>query len=414
MIEIVPQSVPSTRAPSSAEPSSSSAPATSTSASEGSGAGERGAFAATLLAALGLYTPAASDEPIDPQAANDTRGDASAQLELEPEALPPSEDEPETEDALLELTDLGVGALPLEASSASEPRGAAAPDFQPLNLPLAQAPPPEASASASSDAGSAPSESRTLSDAESLTRLPRSTEPARSELPAPPSNQGSSASEPRIAIDQPARSDNDDRFSDARNDERRATERAANARPLQFSEQLDSAAARPTTSASLDPAARAESLRSGDPTRVLPELPARNESDILEQARVLLQRRGGQAHIELHPPQLGNVGLRISVTDRTVQLEILADRMPVADLLTRHLPELQQALASQGLHVDRASVEFRDRGLDERSSTPGDPNDSRERGSGRGDRPRDDARDSAFERARHLPAYSLGAIDLQA
>jgi flagellar hook-length control protein FliK len=145
--------------------------------------------------------------------------------------------------------------------------------------------------------------------------------------------------------------------------------------------------------------------------RVLPELPVRNEQEIVDQVRFLLNRKGGQASIELHPPQLGQVGLRISVTDHAVRLEITADRLPVAELLHKHLPQLQQALEAQGLQIDRAQVDLRERASDgrERGGDPGDAEARRGRDSD-GDRAE---RDPGYRRG-PLPAYSLGAVDVHA
>ena len=159
----------------------------------------------------------------------------------------------------------------------------------------------------------------------------------------------------------------------------------------------------------------AQSARSESATpaagRVLPELPVRNEQEIVDQVRFLLNRRGGQASIELHPPQLGQVGLRIHVTDHAVRLEITADRLQVAELLHRHLPELQHALESQGLQIDRAQVDLRERGGDgrERGGDPGDTDARRGRDfDGEGS-----PRHPSYPRSA-LPAYSLGAVDVHA
>lgn len=145
--------------------------------------------------------------------------------------------------------------------------------------------------------------------------------------------------------------------------------------------------------------------------RVLPELPVRNEQEIVDNVRFLLNRKGGQASIELHPPQLGQVGLRISVTDHAVRLEITADRLQVAELLHKHLPQLQQALEAQGLQIDRAQVDLRERGGDgrERGGDP-DQGDARR---GR-DFDGDGAQRQSSQARSALPAYSLGAVDVHA
>jgi flagellar hook-length control protein FliK len=213
--------------------------------------------------------------------------------------------------------------------------------------------------------------------------------------------------------------------SDARNDAARATEAASDARDAERAVR-ESSATNPHSAApepSVDAAlTRADAATPGAATsrsesaaapghRVLPELPPRNESEIVDQVRFLLNRKGGQARIELHPPQLGQVGLRISVSDHAVRLEITADRVQVAELLARHLPDLQSALAAQGLQIDRAQVDLREHGAGgrERGGDPGDPGTPRERGSD------DDTSERQPSHARSfLPAYSLGAVDVHA
>ena len=45
----------------------------------------------------------------------------------------------------------------------------------------------------------------------------------------------------------------------------------------------------------------------------------------------------------------------------SVQLSVVADRGAVAELIARHLPELRQALEAQGLQLDAAEVDVRER-----------------------------------------------------
>jgi hypothetical protein len=132
------------------------------------------------------------------------------------------------------------------------------------------------------------------------------------------------------------------------------------------------------------PAARGE--------RVLPELPFRNESEILQSARWLVREGGGEARIQLVPPQLGELRMHLTLHDGNLQLSLLAERLPVADLLARHLPELRQALQALGLDLARVDVEVRG---EDGSADP---------------RPRDDAPGregaSAWDRAHPAPEES--------
>jgi flagellar hook-length control protein FliK len=107
-------------------------------------------------------------------------------------------------------------------------------------------------------------------------------------------------------------------------------------------------------------AARPTASQAGD-VRVLPEIPVRNEAEIVQQTRVLIQNGGGQARIQLHPPQLGELGVKLVVTEHSVQLGFTAERAALAELLARHLPELRQAMDAQGLQIDRFSVDVRHR-----------------------------------------------------
>lgn len=118
--------------------------------------------------------------------------------------------------------------------------------------------------------------------------------------------------------------------------------------------------------------------------RLLPDsLPASNDARVLDQVRILLHQHGGRARLSLSPPELGRLGITVRVTDAQVQLELAADRLPIAELLARHLPELQQALASHGLQIDRATVEHRGADLGGEGTRTGDP--ERERSGSRHD-----------------------------
>jgi flagellar hook-length control protein FliK len=146
--------------------------------------------------------------------------------------------------------------------------------------------------------------------------------------------------------------------------------------------------------------------------RVLPELPASNEHDLLERAHVLARENGGQARIRLVPPQLGDLDLRVIVTERAVQVTLAAERPQVAELLLRHLPELRQSLQAQGLEVDRIHVDVSG-GDDATAFRDGEARGEHtwhEPGQGAGSRPAEDAWLPA--RAVALPRGALGAVDV--
>jgi flagellar hook-length control protein FliK len=133
--------------------------------------------------------------------------------------------------------------------------------------------------------------------------------------------------------------------------------------------------------------ARAEAVPRGDGTqaggslRTLPELPSSNEAAILRGARILVNEGGGTARIQLQPPQLGGLEIRIAVNNGAVRVSLVADRTAVADLLQHHLPGVRHALQLQGLAVDRVEVAHRDAGDSLGERDPG----GQERFSGRAD-----------------------------
>ena len=104
----------------------------------------------------------------------------------------------------------------------------------------------------------------------------------------------------------------------------------------------------------------ARPAREASPTRelrALPELPVRNETEIIREARMLARAGGGEARILLHPPQLGELSLRVMVTERVVTVSFVAEHAQIADLMARHLPELRQALQATGLRFDNLELD---------------------------------------------------------
>lgn len=93
--------------------------------------------------------------------------------------------------------------------------------------------------------------------------------------------------------------------------------------------------------------------------RPLPELPAQNETEIIREARLLVRNGGGQARIQLHPVQLGELSVQVTVTDRAVTVNLIAEHAQIADLLARHLPELRQALEGAGIRMEELDVNAR-------------------------------------------------------
>ena len=145
--------------------------------------------------------------------------------------------------------------------------------------------------------------------------------------------------------------------------------------------------------------------------RALPELPVQNETEIIREARLLTQAGGGQARIQLHPPQLGELSLRIAVTDQSVSVSFVAEHAQIADVLARHLPELRQALEGMGLRIDSLQLDAR---------TAGDEADEFGSRSSTGERETPDGlrKDLSGPPAEllptlpHVPPSSLGTVDV--
>jgi hypothetical protein len=144
---------------------------------------------------------------------------------------------------------------------------------------------------------------------------------------------------------------------------------------------------------------------------------------------VLAREGGGTARIQLFPPELGGLEIRVAVNDRAVQLRFVADRAAVAELLNHHLPELRQVLQLPGLAVERVEIAHREPGLSRDDRDVGDervfdgPDD---RGEAREESTRDGADAPLAEHWAHpweLPARdatagnglrSLGTVDVRA
>jgi flagellar hook-length control protein FliK len=108
--------------------------------------------------------------------------------------------------------------------------------------------------------------------------------------------------------------------------------------------------------------ARVQTSETQASTRPIPELTAANESEVVEGARVLLRNGGGAARIQLYPPQLGGLDIRVTLGQGTAQISFVADRAAVAELIHQHLPELRHVLQTLGLTLDRVDVAYRGSG----------------------------------------------------
>lgn len=77
----------------------------------------------------------------------------------------------------------------------------------------------------------------------------------------------------------------------------------------------------------------------------------------LDQQVMLMMSRGTQeARIRLHPQELGQLDIRLSMGGDRVDLNFSVQHAAVAGALQQHLPHLTQMLADQGLTLGQASV----------------------------------------------------------
>jgi flagellar hook-length control protein FliK len=116
------------------------------------------------------------------------------------------------------------------------------------------------------------------------------------------------------------------------------------------------------------PFARANAALRTPSTAAAYRTPGTASAELLEQARdsifkqVLMQLApdGGEMRLTLQPPELGELDLKLVVEQgNRLELVIGADRRDLADLLQRHLDELERSLRQAGLEVTSTSVRTR-------------------------------------------------------
>ena len=70
-----------------------------------------------------------------------------------------------------------------------------------------------------------------------------------------------------------------------------------------------------------------------------------------------VQQQGGTVTLRLQPPELGVVRIELQIADGTVRAAFGADQQSVRALMHQQMGQLRQALESQGLNVERLSVQ---------------------------------------------------------
>ena len=84
---------------------------------------------------------------------------------------------------------------------------------------------------------------------------------------------------------------------------------------------------------------------------------AKTRESVFKKIVLEMTPKGGHMSVRLDPPQLGQLDVNMIVEKgAVVRLSLGAERSEVAQMLDKHLPELKQLLAEQGLTVEDAEV----------------------------------------------------------
>ncbi len=86
-----------------------------------------------------------------------------------------------------------------------------------------------------------------------------------------------------------------------------------------------------------------------------------NFDEIIKQFTLILNRGGGEAHLHLHPESLGELKLRIKLSNNEVSTNMLVDNQSVKDLIMERLNILEESLQEQGFQLGSFQVEVKDR-----------------------------------------------------
>jgi len=85
---------------------------------------------------------------------------------------------------------------------------------------------------------------------------------------------------------------------------------------------------------------------------------AQRASGVLRQFRMHLNPALRSAVIQLAPAELGRLSVRVRVEDGRVHAAVRAEKEGTLEILERHLPELEEAFAQQGLETAEFSLEL--------------------------------------------------------
>lgn len=113
--------------------------------------------------------------------------------------------------------------------------------------------------------------------------------------------------------------------------------------------------------------AQARAAAAPAPGRGAEQAEQRRAEDVLRQFRNLLHPALRSVTLQLEPRELGRLSIRVAMHEGRVSAQVRAERPETLDLLRKHLPELQAALAGAGIQTESFTLEL---GTGERGDRP--------------------------------------------
>ena len=103
---------------------------------------------------------------------------------------------------------------------------------------------------------------------------------------------------------------------------------------------------------------RAKSVKAAiAPAQADPVVDVENAQDMVDQARVLIRRGGGEMKVRLNPDGLGQVELKVDVKNGVVNIQMVADHSEAKKALEKGIGDLKSNLALHLLNVESVKVE---------------------------------------------------------
>ncbi len=79
--------------------------------------------------------------------------------------------------------------------------------------------------------------------------------------------------------------------------------------------------------------------------------------ELVDKAQIMLHDGGGEMKVTMSPDGLGEVAMRVSVSDGKVQVQMITESDEAKRLIERHMGELKTQLTSNNLHVDNIKID---------------------------------------------------------